>query len=714
MSTNRNIRWKKESSDFWEKAEDNSVELNAVISYSCQTQTGEGFEELVNTINSDPVRKKVKSVNIVDTSYLYRHTIPEFSAYSDLNIPTKWYTANENSINKLEVSHTLEHWKTGLEDPEFKNWLSKMWIDFAGDEQGNGVVPDFRQIVLSEAEKAAIKGNGIFGQNIRFILEECAYTCLHFQNIVMAYPSQLSPPIANAIKRYGTNVTHLPYSMSNNAQRHRHRSLDRNEVNYEIINFITNIATNINFFVINKNGDIIYKNESLRKIVSEVNASALNPEVWENSQRVMETQESAVVEETDKGRCFLSVKSPLIINNEVEGVIGLSIETTDAKQLEVEKKKSEQLEFLNKIQQVKIDFQTEFTRFISQMAHDITSPLLSLEVFAQTCENLSSDQQHMLTGITASIQNIADDLLQRYKYNRRGLVSSKELCILVTVALSEVIVQKQLQYRKRPDVEIRLSYDPSIKFSFIKVGYSSFVRMISNLINNAVESCNGRKNIIDVKFRTANNEAIIDITDNGDGMSPEMIDKIKSNEPLESNKKEGCGLGLKQAMETVHLYHGRLDANSEKGKGTTLSVAFPLSEQPKWISAHIELQKNDTVVVFDHDISNHNAWKRLLKDYSNELTLKFFREQNEVVNFLDKLPDSDKKKVFLCIGYDVSADSKSVFDSISLLLKLGFVRQCMVIAGAYLGEQLQTLVTSHGIKILPKQFLNDTEVIIGN
>ena len=52
-----------------------------MVSQANESQTGEGFEELVNTINSEDIKRKVKKVVITGTSYLYRHTIPHFSGY---------------------------------------------------------------------------------------------------------------------------------------------------------------------------------------------------------------------------------------------------------------------------------------------------------------------------------------------------------------------------------------------------------------------------------------------------------------------------------------------------------------------------------------------------------------------------------------------------------------------------------------------------------
>ncbi|MCR4555489.1 MAG: PAS domain-containing sensor histidine kinase [Alphaproteobacteria bacterium] len=576
MSTERVVRWSKLIGNFWEEASEKSISPNVVVSYSCRSQSGEGFEELINSLNSKLISRKISHVHIWDTSYLYRHSIPEFEQYADPSVETKWFKTNEKIINKLKLPHTLHSWTEGLDSPLFAEWLEKVKIAFAGDETGNGIIPDFREIVLEEAEKATIRANGTFVQNVSFILEECAYTCLYFKNSVIIYPTKLSPPIANIIQHYHSNITHLPYTMSNNAQRRQHRSLDRNEINCEIIEFITKIAKNINFFVINKDGTIVYKNESLGKIVSDTDATALNPKTWENSLEVINTKSTIVVEEADKGRFFLSVKSPLMVNNEIEGVIGLSIDITDSKKIEQEKEKIIKLEFLNKIQQAKIDLQTEFSQFISQMAHDIASPLASLRVFTHSCSNLTERQQKMLTNITKDIRSISDDLLQENKRCRENFEKQDKRRVSIFSVLQDEIKQKKLEYRAT-DVNIGLSFEPSAKSAIVDINVSDFKRMISNLVNNAIES--GRhKDSVSVKLLLycSGKNLAIEVEDNGKGMPKEMTDQIRNNIAPKSTKPNGFGLGLVQILETIKRYNGELDITSIEGKGTKFSIKFPM------------------------------------------------------------------------------------------------------------------------------------------
>jgi hypothetical protein len=86
MLTERLVKWSKEGKEFFEKAKDNSIVLDLAISIGCASQSGLGFEDLVNTINSENIKRKIKKVNITNTTYLYRHCVPEFDRYCGKNI----------------------------------------------------------------------------------------------------------------------------------------------------------------------------------------------------------------------------------------------------------------------------------------------------------------------------------------------------------------------------------------------------------------------------------------------------------------------------------------------------------------------------------------------------------------------------------------------------------------------------------------------------
>jgi signal transduction histidine kinase len=494
--------------------------------------------------------------------------------------------------------------------------------------------------VLSEADKAVLKGNGIFEKCVNFILEECAYTCLHFKGAVMVYPTKLSPPIAFAIQRYETNVRHLPYTMSNNAQRNRHKSFDRNEINYEIINFITRIATNVNFFVIDRHGNIIYKNESLGKVVSERNAAALNPDTWNNSVKVMESKTQIVREENDKGRTFLSVKSPLIIDNEVEGVIGLAIDITDRKKLEeLEKQKALQI-------------------LAESVAHDISSPLSILSMISRS-RSLPESEYIALRNAIIGIEQISGKLLMQCRKNLRAANSEKENYILVGLSLREILKEKRCRYGDS-DVEFKCSSCDDD--TFIKGDYSSFYRMLSNIIDNAADAVGEDKHgVVTVNFSVKNREVEIHIKDNGKGMSPDVAGKVMDGAGI-TTKEDGHGLGMRQVLGAVKEMDGRILVKTEENIGTEFILKFSECDAPSWFSDEIVLRDGDTVVILDDDSSIFEAWRRYFLPYKDRIDVRYLTDGRDTIDFIHSFGKKDN--VFLITDYELRGQTLNGVDVI--------------------------------------------------
>ena len=210
--------------------------------------------------------------------------------------------------------------------------MSKIKLDFDGGGNDGRIVRSFRDAVISDASVAAYKGEYDFNSCVDFLLEECAYTCTFLQNSTLLYPTEFLPCMANAIERYNTNITLLTYKTSKHAQKHtKYRDSKFNILDKEIALFMKEKVSNVNFFVIDKEGRHLYKNYALMNVVGDFNAQEATAESWQNSLEVMRTQETKLFEESYQDKVFLSVKSPLIINGDVEGIIGLAVDITNLK-----------------------------------------------------------------------------------------------------------------------------------------------------------------------------------------------------------------------------------------------------------------------------------------------------------------------------------------------------------------------------------------------
>ena len=65
----------------------------------------------------------------------------------------------------------------------------------------------------------------------------------------------------------------------------------------------------------------------------------------------------------------------------------------------------------------------------------------------------------------------------------------------------------------------------------------------------------------------------IKIADNGNGIPPEILDSIFV--PFFSTKKTGSGVGLSLSKQIMMLHRGKINVQSEEGKGTVFSLIFP-------------------------------------------------------------------------------------------------------------------------------------------
>lgn len=427
-------------------------------------------------------------------------------------------------------------------------------------------------------------------------------------------------------------------------------------------------------------------------------------ELNEINKKVMETGKPYEGEELasmkSKSGNYLSQKVPLYDENgKIIGLLGMSIDITD-------RKRAEELELQNKIQKIRIKEQEEFRAFTARVAHDIASPLLALESLVRLCHEMSEENHKALRSVAASIRNISRTLLDRHKKDQFEAYAEQEQDILIPLALEEAVTHKKYQYKEFP-VDLNYSYDPENKFIFIKGDQSNFGRMISNLINNAVEAFEGKHGIVDVAFRVEGKTVCITIQDNGKGMSQEMIDKIMGNSPVGTTKKGGHGIGLGQVMNTLKMYNGKIEVESAEGNGTKITLKFPMANLPNWVADKVVLRKGDTVVVLDDDSSIFSVWEEAFKEHSKDLALKFFTTSRETINFIDS--SYEKEKIFLLSDYELRNGDMS---GLMVVLQSGMKQRSLIVTGIHNDKNIHNLVEHSNVKLLPKQFLLGIPILI--
>jgi PAS domain S-box-containing protein len=373
-------------------------------------------------------------------------------------------------------------------------------------------------------------------------------------------------------------------------------------------------------------------------------------------------------------------------------------------------KESGHLRMVNEKQKALLTQEEKFTKIANQVAHDIRSPLGTLLMTLKSCTDIPEARRITLREAAMGIGDIANHLLHEYRKKDADekLAHEERQAVLVSTVLLESLTHKKYQYEGLP-IQFDCNFEANTQFAFIKIQTSAFKRMLSNLMDNAVDAFDGQHGTVCLQLEVDNEWVKIRIQDTGKGMPIELINQILQKKAVTEGKQSGHGLGLTQVWETLDQNQGELEIDSKPSVGTTITVTFPRITAPHWIAEEIVLNANDTVVILDDDSSIHGAWDARLETLLNEnaaLQLKHFQLGNEALVFINSLTETQKERTFLLSDYELL---KQEFNGLEVIAKSGLQR-CMLVTSYYADPDVQKEAAKMGTKILPKQLAS--EVVI--
>ena len=135
-------------------------------------------------------------------------------------------------------------------------------------------------------------------------------------------------------------------------------------------------------------------------------------------------------------------------------------------------------------------------------------------------------------------------------------------------------VEKMVAYIKRRATDkVNFAIEAPPGPVITKISAPLFDWVIENLLKNALDAMEG-KGKIQIKIRERPGNIVIDVTDNGRGISKQNIAKVFK--PGFTTKKRGWGLGLSLSKRIIEQYHkGQLYVrSSEPNKGTTFRIVL--------------------------------------------------------------------------------------------------------------------------------------------
>ncbi len=209
----------------------------------------------------------------------------------------------------------------------------------------------------------------------------------------------------------------------------------------------------------------------------------------------------------------------------------------------------------------------EFNRRIAFVMHDIKNLASQLSLLARNAE-LHADKPEFRADMLLTLRNSTDKL--QGLLARLGRYGGQSRTVREQVDLAAMIRSVAQQYKARH--EVIAADHPAC---FIEGNAEALEQAIVHLVQNAIEA-SAANSPVRLALRVEQGTAIIEVSDNGVGMSPEFI-RMHLFKPFHSSKSGGFGIGAFEAREMIRAMGGRLDVQSREGEGTRFLLRLPTS-----------------------------------------------------------------------------------------------------------------------------------------
>jgi putative PEP-CTERM system histidine kinase len=214
-------------------------------------------------------------------------------------------------------------------------------------------------------------------------------------------------------------------------------------------------------------------------------------------------------------------------------------------------------------------FQTMSAFFV----HDLKNTASTLSLMLQNLPRHFEDPAFREDALRAMGKSVAkiNDVIRRLTTLRQKLeVSPRE------VDLNEWVrgVLADIEGAGRGDIAQELGPVPLVRFDPDQMG-----TVVTNLVLNAREAVKERGNVM-VRTESRDGWAVVSVVDTGCGIPREFLEHDLFR-PFRTTRKEGMGIGLFHSRMIVDAHRGRLEVESEVGRGTTFRVLLPVGTIPE-------------------------------------------------------------------------------------------------------------------------------------
>jgi PAS domain S-box-containing protein len=221
------------------------------------------------------------------------------------------------------------------------------------------------------------------------------------------------------------------------------------------------------------------------------------------------------------------------------------------------------------------------------LAHEIKNPLAGIQGAVDILirrRDKNDPEREALEGMRHEVQRIDHTVRALLDRARPRLVSVRASSLPEIVGRAVNLARAQSTNVATSEHRVDIDFDPPEPPIIISIDPAQIEDAVLNLIINAIEATDGDGQI-KIRVGRSNDdqaeefmdEAIVEVSDNGRGISEEDLKRIFN--PFFTTRPGGTGLGLPAVRRIARAHGGRVDVESSLGHGSTFTLYLPLNPQ---------------------------------------------------------------------------------------------------------------------------------------
>lgn len=219
------------------------------------------------------------------------------------------------------------------------------------------------------------------------------------------------------------------------------------------------------------------------------------------------------------------------------------------------------------------------TTLTAGVAHEIKNPLGSIGIHIQLIQRLIREKGRVESEDISSYLDVINEEVERLnKIVVDFLFAVRPMDMSLSEGCLNCLIQdllKFMQYElEQTGIQVKAELEDGL--SHILMDEKFMKQAILNMVKNAMNAMPDGGTLV-LSTQKKGDEVILRISDDGIGMSQEVMEKIF--EPYFTTKDFGSGIGLTLVYKIIKEHHGEITVMSKEGRGTTFTISFPVPQK---------------------------------------------------------------------------------------------------------------------------------------